>query len=206
MVETGKVNIPEGFYQPKCCDCMLGFISSSKGWKMVVGKGNPEANILIVGEAPGKDEAEQGLPFVGRAGKVLDGLLFALGLSLDDVYITNTVMHRPIVEDLSVKDENREPSQDEINECKPYLVNKIKYMKPELIIAMGRTACSWFFPSEEIERGKVYRWTFDGKSYRFLHLYHPAALLYNPGNREIMERHLKSNLDLLQKFKRGVIS
>ena len=88
--------IPDSFYEKECKRCWLGEISPKHGWNIVVGKGNLKADILIIGEAPGKDEAESGNPFVGRAGKMLDNVLMSSGLTLDDVYITNTVMHRPV--------------------------------------------------------------------------------------------------------------
>ena len=97
---------------------------------IVLGMGDPNANIVFVGEAPGKQEDLQGLPFVGRSGKLLDKMLNSIELSRDKVYILNVLKCRP--------PENRDPLQIEIDECEPYLKKQLDIIKPKLIVTLGR--------------------------------------------------------------------
>ena len=103
---------------------------------IVFGKGNLKAKILFVGEAPGKNEDEQGLPFVGAAGKNLDKLLSQVGLSLNDIYITNILKCRP--------PENREPLPEEVKAHTPYLLKQIREMKPEVVCSLGNHSTKFF--------------------------------------------------------------
>src|SRR3989344_3568304 len=96
---------------------------------LVFGKGNPNAPILFIGEAPGEQEDKQGLPFVGAAGKQLDRLLHTIGLTLDDVYIANILKYRP--------PNNRNPTVDEIRRHTPYLIDQIKIINPRIIATLG---------------------------------------------------------------------
>jgi len=150
-----------------CMECRLGATRNS----FVFGSGNPNADIMIIGEAPGADEDEQGLPFVGAAGKLLTKILEAIELSRDEVYIANIIKCRP--------PENRRPEKDEIAQCEPYLQKQIELIKPAFILALGLTAVNTLFKKthqmQDI-RGKLMN--YHGVS--LLATYHPAALLRNP--------------------------
>ena len=150
-----------------CMECRLGSTRNS----FVFGSGNPNADILIIGEAPGADEDAQGLPFVGAAGKLLTKILEAINLSRDEVYIANIIKCRP--------PENRRPEKDEIAQCEPYLQKQIELIKPAFILALGLTAVNTLFKKNhqmQDIRGKVMN--YHGVS--LLATYHPAALLRNP--------------------------
>jgi len=150
-----------------CMECRLGATRNS----FVFGSGNPNADIMIIGEAPGADEDVQGLPFVGAAGKLLTKILEAIELSRDEVYIANIIKCRP--------PENRRPEKDEIAQCEPYLQKQIELIKPAFILALGLTAVNTLFKKthqmQDI-RGKLMN--YHGVS--LLATYHPAALLRNP--------------------------
>lgn len=137
----------------------------------VFGSGNPNADIMIVGEAPGADEDEQGLPFVGRAGQLLTKILEAIDLPRDEVYICNILKCRP--------PNNRKPLAGETDQCEPYLWKQIEIVKPKLILALGLTAANTLLKNKESMtnlRGKIH----DYHGIRTLVTYHPAALLRNP--------------------------
>ncbi len=149
---------------------------------IVVGKGNVSAKILFVGEAPGRNEDEQGLPFVGAAGKNLDNLLQQVGLTLNDIYITNILKCRP--------PENRAPNKEEIQEHTPWLIKQIKEMKPEVVCSLGNYATKFFLAKGNINdmdvqpgittiHGKPLQIEFDGLSIKLIPLFHPAAIIYN---------------------------
>jgi DNA polymerase len=112
----------------KCCKCGLGSLRTNA----VPGEGNPDARILFVGEGPGADEDAQGRPFVGRAGKLLDKVITAMGLKRSDVFIANILKCRP--------PENRDPRAEEIINCFPYLQRQIEIINPEIIVALGAPA------------------------------------------------------------------
>ncbi len=148
----------------------------------VVGKGNPRADILFVGEAPGKNEDEQGFPFVGAAGKNLDKLLEKVGLNLDDVYIANILKCRP--------PENRDPLPEEIKIHTPWLLKQIKEMKPKVVCSLGNYATKFFLSSGKVDlmkgqpgitqvHGSVKEIEIDGVSLKLIPLFHPAAIIYN---------------------------
>jgi len=150
-----------------CMECRLGSTRNS----FVFGSGNPNADIMIIGEAPGADEDAQGLPFVGAAGKLLTKILEAIEFSRDEVYIANIIKCRP--------PENRRPEKDEIAQCEPYLQKQIELIKPAFILALGLTAVNTLFKKNhqmQDIRGKVMN--YHGVS--LLATYHPAALLRNP--------------------------
>lgn len=149
---------------------------------VVVGKGNLNAKILFVGEAPGRNEDEQGLPFVGAAGKNLDKLLANVGLSLNDIYIANILKCRP--------PENREPTFEEIKAHTPWLMKQIREMKPEVICSLGNHATKFFLagcnpdwiknqPGITTVHGKVKTIKIDGMDVKLIPLFHPAAIIYN---------------------------
>lgn len=142
----------------------------------VPGDGDPDAQLLFVGEAPGAQEDKAGVPFVGASGKFLDEMLETIGLRRDDVFVTNIVKFRP--------PDNRDPSKEEIDVCLPYLLSQIKVIQPSLIIFLGRHSMSVFLPELKISEshGRVYK----RSGMVFLPLYHPAAALYNGGMRQTL--------------------
>lgn len=156
----------------------------------VPGEGPLNAKVMVVGEAPGKNEDLQGRPFVGAAGQLLTRLLGMAGLKREEVYITNIVKCRP--------PGNRDPQEDEIEACLPYLIRQIKLIKPRLIIAVGRHAArvllrlaghKWSSMSEQ--HGKVYEGSIAGVKLYIAVTYHPAAALYKPPLRQKLEEDFK---------------
>jgi DNA polymerase len=152
------------------------------GIKLVFGKGNPDAKIFFCGEAPGKNESIQGLPFVGAAGKNLDKLLEKVGLSMNDVYIANILKYRP--------PENRNPLSEEIKAHTPWLLEQIKEMKPKVICSLGNYATKFFVANGNVDEmnkqlgitqlhGKVRMMNFLGMEIKLIPLFHPAAIIYN---------------------------
>jgi len=136
----------------------------------VPGDGNPDSQIVFIGEGPGKVEDELGKPFVGPAGKLLEQMLANIGMRRTDVYITNVVKCRP--------PENRDPSPSEVAEHAEFLKRELDLIQPKLIVLLGRHALQWFLPGEQIGkvRGKAKR---KGR-YVYFPTYHPAAALHNP--------------------------
>ena len=150
-----------------CTNCVL-----HKGRnKFVFGSGNSNADVMVVGEGPGAEEDKQGLPFVGRAGKLLTDILKAIDFSRDDVYIANIVKCRP--------PDNRTPLPDEMETCLPYLKKQYEIIQPKLILCLGLTAAKGLLKKKESltsMRGKV----FEFENAKVMITYHPAALLRNP--------------------------
>jgi uracil-DNA glycosylase family 4 len=139
--------------------------------KIVFGAGNPRAELVFVGEGPGHDEDIQGLPFVGRAGKLLTQMIEAMGLDRGDVYICNVVKCRP--------PENRKPEDDEVATCSPYLYRQLDVIAPKAIVCLGGTAAQALLKTKDpISR---FRGTwFDYRNTKLMATYHPAYLLRNP--------------------------
>lgn len=150
-----------------CTHCRL----SEKRRKVVFGTGNPAAELMFVGEAPGAEEDRQGLPFVGPAGELLTKIIRAIGLRREDVYIANTVKCRP--------PENREPEADEVGACRRYLDRQIDLVRPRVIVALGRTAGQTLLGTgDSLTRMRGHWHSVCGVD--TLVTYHPAALLYKP--------------------------
>lgn len=147
----------------------------------VPGEGNIDAEIMFIGEAPGKMEDEQGRPFVGASGKFLEEMLGLINLKREEVFITNIVKYRPA--------DNRDPLPTEIKQCLPFLLEQIKIIKPKLIVFLGRHSANTFFPKLKISlnHGKAIR----SNNQVFLPLYHPAAALYNGSIRETLIKDFK---------------
>ena len=143
------------------------------------GVGNPEADLMFAGEAPGGDEDIQGEPFVGRAGQLLTKIIEAIGLRRDDVYIANVIKCRP--------PGNRNPEPDEVEQCEPFLLRQIEIVKPKVIVALGKFAAQTLLrtldPISRL-RGRVY----DYRGAKLIPTFHPAYLLRNPASkREVWE-------------------
>jgi len=157
----------------------------------VPGEGSINAEIMFVGEAPGEREDATGRPFVGAAGKFLDQLLASVGLRREEVYITNIVKCRP--------PGNRDPREEEVNACTPYLWRQIALIKPKVIIALGRHAAKVLYSKAGLKwsnmtrmHGKVVEATIDGHNVLLAVTYHPAAALYNPRLRDTIEEDFKN--------------
>jgi DNA polymerase len=146
---------------------------------LVFGVGNPNADLMFVGEAPGADEDEQGIPFIGRAGQLLTRIIEAIDLRRDDVYIANIIKCRP--------PQNRNPEPDEVASCEPFLFHQIDVIKPKVIVALGKYAAQTLLRREtpiSRLRGQV----FDYRGARLVPTFHPAYLLRNPSSkREVWE-------------------
>ena len=139
--------------------------------KLVFGDGSPKAQLVFVGEGPGADEDAQGLPFVGRAGKLLTQMIEAMGLQRKDVYICNVVKCRP--------PENRTPEPDEVKTCSPYLLRQIDVINPKVIVCLGAVAAKTLLETTRgisQYRGEWQEW----RGRKLLATYHPAYLLRNP--------------------------
>jgi uracil-DNA glycosylase len=166
-----------------------------KLWKertnLVFGDGDPRAEIMFIGEAPGRDEDMQGIPFVGRAGKLLNKMLGEIGLRREDVYIANILKSRP--------PGNRDPEPDEVEACEPYLHMQIRLIKPKLICSLGRIAAQTLLRTRMTLGEMRGRW-FDYQGTRLMVTYHPAAVL------RAMDNYSKSIEDLkrlLKELERG---
>lgn len=161
------------------CACSL----KNQATRPVPGEGNADADIVFIGEAPGKNEDLQGKPFVGAAGKFLSEMLASIDLRREDIYITNVVKYRP--------PNNRDPLPEEIAACMPWLHEQIKIIQPKIIVTLGRHALEHFIPGKRISEvhGKAFRRDFpDIGTQVFYSLYHPAAALYNGGMRETLRK------------------
>lgn len=158
--------------------------------QLVHGEGNPNADIVFIGEAPGKHEDEQGKPFVGAAGKFLNEMLASVDLSRDDVYITNIVKYRP--------PNNRDPLPEEKKEFLPYLHAQLETIKPKVIITLGRHSMDSLLPGLQISKVHGQPKRYNGQVY--LPLFHPAAALYNGGLRQTLLDDFSTIPALLEKL------
>lgn len=140
--------------------------------KIVFGDGNPNARLVFVGEGPGRDEDEQGLPFVGRAGKLLTKIIEAMGLTRKDVFICNVVKCRP--------PNNRNPEADEVEACEPFLFNQIKSINPEVVVCLGSVATSLLLKMKQPKMKDLRGQFHEFHNSKLMITYHPAALLRNP--------------------------
>lgn len=148
--------------------------------QLVMGAGSLDAKIVFIGEAPGKNEDEQGVPFVGAAGKFLNEMLILAGMNRDEVYITNIVKYRP--------PNNRDPLPNEKQAFWPYLIRQLQIIDPLLVVTLGRHSMEYFLPGKSIGQihGQPKRIQFGDKKIVIVPLYHPAAALYNGGMRQLL--------------------
>lgn len=180
-------------YWRERCTCTL----RTGATQAVPGNGNADANILLIGEAPGKKEDMEGIPFIGSAGKFLSEMLASINLNREDIFITNVVKYRP--------PENRDPSPEEKEACKQWLVDQVRVIDPVLIVTLGRHAMENFILDKKISEvhGKTFCITLPDLGTRtFYCLYHPAAALYNGGLREALKKDFKKIPRLLKKFQK----
>jgi DNA polymerase len=159
-----------------CTRCKLHRLGRTQ---IVFGVGNPQAELMFVGEAPGRDEDLQGFPFVGRAGQLLTKIIEAISLKREDVYIANVIKCRP--------PDNRNPEPDEVESCEPFLFRQIDIVKPKVIVALGKfgaqTLLRTLDPISRL-RGRV----FEYRGAKLIPTFHPAYLLRNPASkREVWE-------------------
>jgi DNA polymerase len=153
--------------------------------QLVIGDGNPDADIVFIGEAPGKNEDEQGKPFVGAAGRFLNEMLAAADMDRSDVYITNIVKYRP--------PNNRDPHPEEKAAFLPYLLRQLEIIDPKAVITLGRHSMEYFLPGAKISqihghavRKEVVYHDKTKHEWLIVPLYHPAAALYNGGMRQTL--------------------
>jgi len=171
---------------PACTRCKLHTLGRKQ---VVFGVGNPNADLMFVGEAPGADEDIQGEPFVGRAGQLLTKIIEAIGMKREDVYIANVIKCRP--------PGNRNPEPDEVDRCEPFLFQQIDAIKPKVIVALGKFAAqSLLRTTDPITRirGREYKY----RNAILMPTYHPAYLLRNPASKRDVWEDMKRVRAILQ--------
>lgn len=148
--------------------------------QLVMGDGNVDAEVVFIGEAPGKKEDETGVPFVGAAGKFLNEMLATAGMRREDVYITNIVKYRP--------PNNRDPLPEEKRAFWPYLEKQLKIINPKVVVTLGRHSMGYFLPDAKIgeAHGRPEKVRLGDMDIVVIPLYHPAAALYNGGMRQTL--------------------
>jgi len=168
----------------------------------VPGEGNSKAELVFIGEAPGREEDRQGRPFVGNAGKLLTEMIEKIGLRREDVFIGNILKCRP--------PNNRDPLPEEIKACSPYLIRQLDVIKPSVIACLGRYSASFIFGLFGLEfkgisrdRGKVKEVEKWGKKVKLIAIYHPAAVLYRPQLRQAFEEDFSAIASLLREKRRN---
>ncbi|MFH2138573.1 MAG: uracil-DNA glycosylase [Candidatus Omnitrophota bacterium] len=192
MLETDKKNadiapdMPTLYAQVQnCCLCEL----SSTRTKVVFGEGNPKAEIVFIGEAPGRDEDISGRPFVGAAGQLLTKIIQAMGFTREDVFISNILKCRP--------PNNRNPLPEEIIQCKPYLRQLLRIIKPKVICTLGKVATLALLeqncPISKL-RGNFY----DFQGITVMPTFHPAYLLRNPSDKKLVWHDMKKIMEFLK--------
>ena len=168
-----------------CQRCKL-----AKGRKNIVfGQGNPRAKLMFVGEAPGGDEDEQGLAFVGKAGQLLTKIIEAIGLTREDVFIANVIKCRP--------PQNRNPEPDEIESCQPFLERQIEAIRPQVLVGLGKFGAHWLLKTAEPItrlRGRLGSY----RDIKVMPTYHPAYLLRNPSAKKEVWEDMKVVRSLLE--------
>ena len=171
---------------PDCSRCKLHALGRRQ---IVFGVGNPDADLMFVGEAPGADEDVQGEPFVGRAGQLLTKIIEAIGLAREDVYIANVIKCRP--------PQNRNPEPDEVDTCEPFLFRQIDAIKPKVVVALGSFAARALLRTQDSIsrlRGRVYEY----RGAKLIPTFHPAYLLRNPSSKKEVWEDMKLVRNLLK--------
>lgn len=164
---------------------------AAQATQLVRGSGNVNADIVLIGEAPGKNEDQQGVPFIGAAGKVLNNIFAENKIVRDDIYITNIVKYRP--------PNNRDPKPAEKQAFWPYLVRELEIVAPKIIVPMGRHAMTYFLPTAIISEvhGKIFDW----QGCKVMPLYHPAATLYRRDLLALLERDFAQLVQQIKQLK-----
>ena len=171
----------------ECTRCKLHALGRTQ---IVFGVGNPSADLMFVGEAPGADEDIQGVPFVGRAGQLLTKMIEAMGFRRDEVYIANVLKCRP--------PGNRNPEPDEIDRCEPFLFQQIATIQPKVVVALGAFAARTLLKTQDPIsrlRGRVYEF----RGAKLIPTFHPSFLLRSPGSKREAWEDLKKALALLDR-------
>lgn len=162
--------------------------------QLVFGDGNPEADIVFIGEAPGKKEDESGIPFVGSAGKFLNEMLAEIHLRREQIYITNIVKYRP--------PQNRDPLPQEKTDFLPYLQKQLEIINPLLIVTLGRHSMESLLPPLKISEAHGKPMRYNGRVY--LPLFHPAAALYNGGLRQTLKDDFSRIPTIINKIRKNI--
>lgn len=184
ILQNSYDNFANALKFSQCNRCEL----SKSRENIVVDRGNPKAKVLIIGEAPGKNEDASGQPFVGRAGKMLDEMMKTIDFNTEqDALVTNIIKCRP--------PKNRVPKQKEVEACLPFLYRQIELLRPKTIILLGATAFKRLLPHVKFSSmkdivGKIFT-DEKIKGTKLIALFHPAYLLYDPRKKEEMKHHLK---------------
>lgn len=173
-----------------CTSCGL----SKSRTNAVPGFGSIKTGVVFIGEAPGRTEDIQGMPFVGTAGKILSEALLYAGFTREDVYITNIVKCRP--------PDNRRPNKQEMDSCTGYLQKELEIIQPKIVCVLGNTAFSSLLNGNEItkNRGKIIK----RNDQLYFVTIHPAAIIYNQGLRQVLKDDLKTLSGILDKIKKGI--
>ena len=168
----------------ECTRCKL----SKDRISVVFGAGNPKADLMFVGEAPGRDEDREGIPFVGQAGQLLTRIIAAIGLTREDVYIANVIKCRP--------PNNRNPELDEIQTCEPFLFRQVDVIEPKVVVALGAFAIRTLLHTDQAVsrvRGQI----FDYRGAKLIPTFHPAFLLRSPDRKRDVWEDMKKVRTLL---------
>ncbi len=161
--------------------------------KVVFGQGNVNTKIIFIGEGPGKEEDEKGVPFCGKAGKILENLLNSIKLKREEIYITNVIKCRP--------PKNRKPKKEEIEKCSEYLLKQIKIINPEIIVCLGEVPfrfISKVFNLKETKRlSKIHGRIIKIDNKKIIPFFHPAYAIYNPKSLDIMKNDFKKLIEVI---------
>ena len=177
--ETRREELKAAWQQAQACTKCPQLAATRN--TVVFGAGNADADLMFVGEAPGANEDKQGLPFVGQAGRLLEKLLDEIGLARSDVFIANTLMCRP--------PGNRDPQPDELEACRPYLLEKVRLIEPKVIVTLGNFATKLITANQTgitKVRGRPQTHELGERTVRVFPILHPAAALRTPGLRATM--------------------
>jgi uracil-DNA glycosylase len=169
-----------------CQKCKL----AQKRTHLVFGEGNPEARLMFIGEAPGREEDIQARPFVGEAGMLLTRLIEKMGLKREDVYIANVVKCRPPM--------NRDPEKDEIEQCSGFLERQIHIIRPDVIMSLGRIAVFTLTGDDKLKITAIHGRVFDYRGIPLVPTFHPAYLIRNPKDKWLTWNDAQKVLDILE--------
>lgn len=180
-----------------CVKCQeLAEYRTACSYKTVPGTGSPNARIMLIGEAPGKNEAEQGIPFIGRAGNLLTNIIQAIGLTRDEVFIANILKCRP--------PDNRDPLPEEAKNCQPFLALQIQVINPEWIVCLGRYASRYMLGKDPETPMGAMRGLHEKDGRKIICTYHPSYLLHNPSQKSEVAKDLEPLIFDLRNKESGV--